>query len=470
MKKALAHLEAHFGAYIRELEALIRIPSVSFPGYDPALIARSAEAVKALLERSGFTRVAVHCDGGALPCVIGEYESGPSRPTVLLYAHHDVQPPMREECWLSPPFEPVTRRGRIYGRGSCDDKASVVAIAAMLSSLIQGEGACPVNLKVLIEGEEEIGSPGLEALLREHRQRLLADLMVVADAGSVEVGHPALTVSLRGMCSAVLTLRALKNPQHSGVWSGPIPDPAMGLVKMLSALCDEGGRPAFDATVPPPSPLMQPELESMRRLSGEGAARFREEAGLLPGVELLDREDRILERIWRESALTLTALEAGSLTKGGNVIQDVARARVSLRVPPGVPVNVAEAWLHRRLRESLPWGLHLDIAGESSCEAWSTDTSHPLLSLAKEALEEGYGHTADFIGCGASIPVVETLSRHLGGVPAILTASKDPLSLLHSENESQDLGDLKNEIRSLILMMKKLASLSTAADRKQIHA
>ena len=239
---ALAAVEAGLPEARADLDALVRIPSISADPDRVADVRASAEATAAVLERAGLEAVRLAGVDGSHPYVVGEWmHAGADAPTVLLYAHHDVQPTGDVEHWTADPFEPVERDGRLYGRGSADDKAGAVAHAAAVGAWLRSAGAAPCNVRVLVEGEEEIGSPTLHRFLVEHLDELRSDVLVLADAGNWAVGVPGITYSLRGLAAADIELRALDGPVHSGMAGGAIPDPVLALSRVLASLVDEHG-------------------------------------------------------------------------------------------------------------------------------------------------------------------------------------------------------------------------------------
>src|SRR6516165_6265249 len=282
VESALAHYEKNAAIYLDELKRLVRIPSVSFPGFPEVEVGRSADAVAELLRRRGFTTVDVLRVEGAHPYVFGERIEDPKLPTLLLYAHHDVQPAGEAEHWRSPPFDPTERDGRLFGRGAADDKAGILVHAAAVDAWVRGARRMPLNVKIVVEGEEEIGSEHLTAFIGRYRSKLDADAMILTDTGNVDVGVPSVTVALRGLVTVDVEVRALEQSLHSGMWGGPIPDPALALAKMLAGLVDEEGRIAVPGLADRVRPLTEAQRRAIAALPVD-AADFRRQARLRPG-------------------------------------------------------------------------------------------------------------------------------------------------------------------------------------------
>lgn len=451
-------VDARFEQTLRELEALARVPSVSAPGFDPAQVVRSAEAVADLLRDLGLEGVELLRIGDAHPYVVGEWRgAGPAAPTLLLYAHHDVQPPGRESHWQTPPFDPTRRAdGRIYGRGIVDDKAGVLVFVAAIRAWLDAGDGPPVNAKIIVEGEEEIGSTHLEAFLAAHRERLACDVMVLSDTANLEAGLPSITTSLRGLVNVDVSVRALDHPLHSGMWGGPVPDAATALAVLLGRLFDERGEPAVPGLrddVPPVSASLRAQLAALPC----DEAGFRADAGLLPPVRLAgDAEAPLWERLWLRPALAVTALEGRPLAEAANQLMDVARARVGLRLAPGQDAERARGLLADFLRQDPPWGVQVDVESDTAVPGWSTRPEGPAFDAARRALAAGFGREPVCIGCGGSIPFVGPFASVLGDVPALLLGLEDPICNAHGENESLNVDDFRNAVRSAAHLFAEL--------------
>ncbi len=461
LDEPLAALERGFDRALEQLCELSRIPGVSAPGFDPAEVARSAECVAQLLRGAGLERVEVLSLPGAQPCVVGErLRAGPETTTVLIYAHHDVQPPGRAECWESPPFEPTYRSdGRLYGRGVVDDKAGLMLHLAALRAWLQSHGELPLNVKLIVEGEEEIGSPYLAEFLRAHRERLAADVLILSDTANLEAGLPSLTTSLRGLVAVDVTVRALDHPLHSGMWGGPVADSASCLIRLLARLVDDRGViqvPGIYDDVDPPDEQTRERLASLPF----DADRFRDDAGLLVDGGFAGESDYpVFERLWWRPSLAITALEGVPLVGASNQLMDVARARVGVRLAPSQdPARVA-GLVREFLQRDPPAGARVETRIEVAAPGWKTDPAGPAFDAARRALAAGFEREPVEIGCGGSIPFVGPFSEVLGGVPALLLGLEDPICNAHGENESLHLEDFRRAARASVHLLWQLAAL-----------
>jgi acetylornithine deacetylase/succinyl-diaminopimelate desuccinylase-like protein len=441
-----ARLDRDAARVRQELERLIRIPSVSAPGFDPAHVVRSAEATAEILEASGAAGVRLLEVDGAHPAVYGEAPGGGQGPTVLVYAHHDVQPPGREDLWNSPPFEPAEREGRLYGRGSADDKAGVVTHAAAIRA---HDGRPPVPVRFLIEGEEETGSEHLAEFMSRYGDLLAADVLVVADSGNRDVGEPAITTSLRGVVDCVIEVRTLDHAVHSGIYGGPAPDALTVLARSLATLHDEHGNVAIEGLVTAePSDVDIAEDE------------FRSTAGVLPGVRLIG-EGSISERVWARPAVSVVGIDAPSIRESSNQLVPVARARVSLRIAPGEDPKRASAALVRHLERAVPWEAHVRVEAGAAAEPFALARKGPAFDAARKALAAAYGAEVAEIGMGGTIPLTTEYARAHPDATVLLTGAADPDCRMHGENESVHLRDLQHACLGEALLLSELAEGSS---------
>jgi acetylornithine deacetylase/succinyl-diaminopimelate desuccinylase-like protein len=432
---------------------------VSQEGFPPEEVARCADLVAGELKRAGMEHVRTIVHRGSHPYVYGDWLHAPGAPTVLLYAHHDVQPPGRPEVWDSPPFEPTLRSdGRLYARGVADDKAGAMMIVASIESYLKTAGSLPLNVKVLIEGEEEIGSDHLEDFLRANIEMLAADVLVITDSGNHEEGLPSLTFQLRGLVAVDVEVAALKGRVHSGGWGGPVPDPVMALCRILSRLVDENGVPADPGVRAGIRETIPSVKEKIRALSFD-EAEFAQQAGMLPGVRLAGEPDfSVWERLWTRPSLTIIAMEASPLAGSSNQIIDAARARVTVRIVPDQDPMVVRDALIEALHRDPPWGVRVRTRPLGTGIWWSTDPTGPTYEAAIRALRAGYGREPALIGSGGSIPFVKTFEDLFNGLPCLLLGVEDPISQAHGENESLNLVDWRKAVRSTIHLYEELAA------------
>jgi cysteinylglycine-S-conjugate dipeptidase len=411
-----------------DLERLVAIPSIAFAGYPREPLDEAAETVKAMFDDARFVDVPDEA-----PSVFAEYP-GPG-PTVLLYAHYDVQP-APPEGWETDPFTPVVRDGRLYGRGAADDKSGIVAHLAALRANRKRP-----HVKVLIEGSEENGRQKLLEVVDRDPELMRADLFVVADGGNWKLGEPTLCESLRGHGKLTVTLRTLENALHSGQFGGAAPDAVLALTRMLASLHDDDGAVA---------------VEGLFEDGWDGAdlpeADFRRQAGVLDGVELVGT-GTIADRLWSRHAISVLGIDAPAVEGAGNIVIPVARAKVAVRVPPGAdPVHSIER-VEAHLRAAAPWGAELEFEIEPA----STPIALPRSDVAERALEAAYGKPVARMGSGGSIPLVARLRDAYPDAGFVLWGAQDSdLARIHAANESVDLDEVAKIALAEALLLEAL--------------
>jgi acetylornithine deacetylase/succinyl-diaminopimelate desuccinylase-like protein len=427
-----------------DLDALIRIPSVSADPVAAPEVRRCAELTATLLQQAGAADVEIIDDvPGCKPAVVAHYPAPEGMPTVLLYAHHDVQPPGDSAGWSTPPFEPVERDGRLYGRGSSDDKAG---IAAHLVTLRAFGGTPPVGVTVFVEGEEEIGSPLLGELLAKHREKLASDVIVLADADNIEIGTPSITTSLRGIAACIVEVRTLRHGVHSGAYGGAAPDALTALCRLLATLHDDVGEVAVAGLVTGPQPVFDyPE------------DRFRAEAGMLDGVALLGTGS-IAERTWAKPSASVLALDATPVADVSNTLLPAARAKVSVRLAPGDTAVRARAALAEHLREHAPWGVHVTVTDSDVGDPYAIDPNGPAFDAARTAYRDAYGREVVEIGAGGTIPFVAQFAEAFPDAAIlVVSAGADPDCRAHGADESLHLGEFERACVGNTLLLAELA-------------
>lgn len=410
-----------------ELESLVRIPSVSHPGHDPEQLRRSARETVRILDGAGMTATLLEVDG-APPAAFGHIPAPAGAPTVLLYAHHDVQPTGPRELWKTDPFEPMEKAGRLYGRGTSDDKCGVVIHAAAL----RAHGAKPpVGVTVFVEGEEEWGSPNLGKFLEKYGDHLGADVVILADSGMWRAGHPGLTVSLRGIVACDVEVRTLDHAVHSGEFGGPVPDALTVLAKTLAKLHDDRGNVAVPGLVTGTAePLDLAEAE------------LRQQVGMRPGVKLTG-EGGLTDRMWMKPAASVLGIDSPRIEGSTNQLVPSARARVSMRIPPGQDADAAMKALVEHLKASVPWGAEATVTPRGSGRPYKVDATGPAYDAMRRAMRAAWGRDAALMGNGGTIPFVFDFRKAFPNAAILLTGAGDPTSNAHSENESVSLDDLE---------------------------
>jgi acetylornithine deacetylase/succinyl-diaminopimelate desuccinylase-like protein len=437
---------------IAELSDLVRIPSVSWAGFDPAHVARSAEAVKALLEElSVFETVEVSQakldtgDGLGQPAVLASRAARNGKPTILLYAHHDVQPPGLDEEWDSSPFEPTVRGDRIYGRGAADDKAGVMAHVGAIRALVSVLGPdFDLGLSVFIEGEEENGSRSFKNFLVDHHDQLAADAIVVADSDNWNTTTPALTIALRGNVKFHLKVSTLDHASHSGMFGGAAPDSMLATIKLLATMWDDDGSVAVEglSTYDMETPEYSEEL-------------FRQEAALLDGVQPIGTGS-ILSRIWAKPTVTVTGIDAPTVTNASNTLAASTKVVLSCRIAPGQKASDAYVALEKHLRAHAPFGAQLEIDDIDLGDPFLVNTKGQSVADARAAMFEAWGVQPVDTGIGGSIPFLADLVEQFPAAEILVTGVEDPDSRAHSPNESLHLGVFRRAILTEALLLAKL--------------
>ena len=429
---------------LEDLSRLVAIPSIAFPDYDTSTVRASADATAEILEASGFTgvRLIELPDGVDHPAVFGEARGPEGAPTVLLYAHHDVQPEGPVDEWASPPFEPVVRDGRLYGRGTSDDKCGIVMHAAALRAW---SGAPPVTVKVIVEGEEEASTAHLPFLIGDHEELLAADVVGVADGGNWRTGVPGLDTSMRGVVDCRVTVRVLDLAVHSGSFGGVVPDALSALARILATLHDDEGNVAIAGLASSPWAGYQMTEDEIR-----------EEAPVRPGVRLIG-SGTISERLWSRPAVSVLGIDAPRVREASNQLVPVASAKVSLRIPPEQDAHAAQDLLEQHLVEHAPWGVEVHVDAGEAGGGMRIASGGPAFAAMLRAMEAAYGRPAVQSGSGGSIPLVPVLSRTFPKAEILVYGASDEKSQYHSIDESVDLGDLERAALAEALLFAELA-------------
>jgi len=415
-----------------ELAELVAIRSVADPRqFPPEECAKAAEWVRARFAGVGFADAHLVRTPDGSDAVVGTRPTTrPGAPTVLLYAHYDVQPPLDESAWRTPPFELTDRDGRWAGRGAADCKGNILMHLLALRAL--GDDV-PVNLKLVVEGSEEQGTGGLERFVDATPDVLAADIILVCDTGNAAVGRPAATISLRGFANVVVHVESLASEIHSGMFGGPAPDALAALVAILASLRGEDGSTVVDG------------LDSAQTWPGESyaAEQFRADAGVLEGVDLLG-SGSVADELWARPALTILGIDCPPVVGSTASIVPRASARLNLRVPPGMSAQDAHDALVAHLRAHAPWNVHIEVTTEAVGEPFRAATDGPAYSTFTDALRSAYGVEPTTLGQGGSIPLCNVFADAYPGAEIILMGVEEPLALIHAPNESVDPSEIEN--------------------------
>ncbi|MGP9501349.1 dipeptidase [Specibacter sp. AOP5-B1-6] len=453
---------ASFAKTVAELVELVAIPGIAWDAFDAAQLERSAEAVAELIRSTGLDdvqilRVAKDDGGQGGPAVVARKAAAPGRPTVVLYAHHDVQPPGERELWSSEPFTAQERGGRLYGRGAADDKAGIMAHIAAFRAITETLGEdFGVGVTFFIEGEEEAGSPTFGTFLKEHRELLAGDVIVVADSANWQVGIPALTTSLRGLVDGTVDVRVTDHAVHSGMFGGPLLDAPTLLARLIATFHDEQGSVAIEGLHRGVEPVVDYPEET-----------FRADAAVLEGVRLAGKGS-ITSRLWTQPALSVIGMDMPSVDMSSNTLLPAARAKISLRLAPGQDPSEAMAAIREHVRAHAPFGATATFTPGEAGQAFATNTQAPAAQAALWALGESWGVAAVETGMGGSIPFIADLKATYPNAQILVTGVEDPDSRAHSANESLHLGDFEKAIvaQTLLLAAINHGALDEAREQK----
>ena len=455
------HIHENFSAAVAALTDLVAIPSISSSSYDQAEVARSAQHVAGLFSELGADVEILTAEDptgqSGRPAVVAQFAGNPDAPTVLLYAHHDVQPVGDYSGWTqADPFQAEERDGRLYGRGTADDGAGVITHVTVMRTLLELCGPtlpCPVT--IFIEGEEEVGSPSFANFLQTYRERLAADVIVVADSSNWKADVPSLTTSLRGVVQADVTLRVLDHALHSGMYGGPIMDAPTAMCRLIATCHDDAG----DVAVP----------GLVSRATAEASfpeypeADFRADAGMLDGVQFAGTGD-LTAKLWTKPTITLIGMDVTPLASSSNTLAPACTARLSMRIAPGQDPQAAFDALADHLRANVPFGAHIEVSNGELGPAFDGSSDTPVATDARWALSAAFGTESVDIGQGGSIPFVSDLQQTFPEAEVLVTGIEDPDTRAHSEDESMHLGSFENIVLAESLLLARLGKVLSDSD------
>jgi acetylornithine deacetylase/succinyl-diaminopimelate desuccinylase-like protein len=428
---------------IDDLTRLVAIPSCAFPGFPAEPVLEMARETVALLQRSGLPNARLLEVADGYPVVYADRPAPPGAPTVLLYAHYDVQPAPPEQGWTIDPWTPQVRDGRLYGRGAADDKSGIAMHAATLQAL---GSDLSVGLKVVIEGEEETESH-LEAFALANSGLFSADVYVIADGGNEQVGEPVIEVTTRGGVVLDVEVSTLERPVHSGLFGGGAPDALLALMRMLATLHDEAG----DVAVPGLAGADWDGGDTDEEL-------FRRASGMLPGQPLVGT-GRLSSRLWSRAAISVIGLDAAPTHGAVNALAPRAKATVSMRIPPGADADRQRQLLTDHLLAAAPWGVSVDVQPTAVWPGWSTSPDGPAMTTARSAMADVYGKETEVIGSGGSIPLLTTLAEINPAAEFVLWGAEDGAEAnIHSADESVDLAELERAALAQTVFLHRLGT------------
>lgn len=436
---------------ISELTELVAIPSVSWESFDQSHILKSAQAVSELLRSTElFESVDIvsaqrSVDGlTGNPAVLASRTAKLGMPTILLYAHHDVQPPGDETMWNTSPFECVRVGDRLYGRGAADDKAGIISHVQSLRMLHSLANSVDLGIVVFIEGEEEAGSPSFTNFLEDNKEQLASDVIIVADSGNFTESIPALTATLRGNVTLNVTISTLDHAVHSGMFGGAVPDAFMILSRLVNSFYDSNGSVSIQGLLSHPDKTPQYDINQLR-----------EESGLLESVTPIGTGD-FLNRIWSQPSIVVTGADLPDVAHASNTLLPSIRARISLRVSPGQPAAEAAEALIVHINKNIEFGAHVEISDLAMGEGFAADMTGSAAQLMCTSLRDAWGESPVNIGVGGSIPFISEFVSTFPHAQVLVTGVEDPDSRAHSPNESLHLGSFEKYIAGQSLYLLRL--------------
>jgi acetylornithine deacetylase/succinyl-diaminopimelate desuccinylase-like protein len=453
-------LEANDANLISDLAKVVAVQSISTDGAHQQELDQCAEVTCGLMKTAGLNNVQILKTGNSNPYAYGEWLGAPGKPTVFLYAHHDVQPVVGfEDQWQSPPFTLTERDGRLFGRGAADDKGAIVTQLGAIAAHLQTSGSLPVNVKMLVEGEEEVGSTNLGGFFLENKDRLMSDVIVVCDTGNAEVGLPCITYSLRGIVELKIKVTSANGPVHSGTGGGLLADAAIALNVLLSRLYWGHKKLPVPGIYDKVRKLTPAEKRAFKKIGGD-EAKWRSDTGVLDGVELaLENKVHPNEATWRKPSITVIVQEASSIKGKSNQVLPTAQAFISCRIVPDQEPEEVFEQIKAVLTKDPPWGVKVEVTSTAQLKWWMTDPTGPAFTAATKALKKGFGVKPVPTGCGGSIGFVGPLAELFNGAPALLLGIEDPLSNAHAPNESLHAGDFRKLTASLAHLFDQIGEL-----------
>jgi len=455
MNAVIDFINTHRDRYLDELKTLLAIPSISALPEHEGDVRRCAEWCAEEMERIGLQNVKLMETPGH-PVVYGDWLGAPGAPTILFYGHYDVQPVDPVELWESPPFEATIRDGEIYARGSADDKGQVFMHFKAIEAHMRQNGRLPVNMKIILEGEEEVGSENLDNFIREHKAELGADVVVISDSPMFDRGVPSICYGLRGLVYFQIDLRGTKSDLHSGSFGGAVANPAFVLAQVLAQMKDRGGRVKIHGFYDDVRPLRDEERAEFKKLPFN-EKRYRKE---LAAPRLFGEKGyTTLERVWGRPTFEVNGLLAGFTGEGAKtVIPAVSMAKVSMRLVPDQQPDKIAALFEEYVRKVTPATVELKVRRMHGGKPWMTDFDNPFVQAAGRAIQKGFGQAPVFNREGGSIPVVATFQEILG-LPSVLFGVGLPDENAHAPNEKLDLGNFHGGVIASAFLYDEIASI-----------